>query len=156
MASNTIYRAMNITTIILWTGGWCVYCTTMNNKCHSNSQNFLFHYLHSTFCITNWLTWSLNAARLSKNLIMTHQHAEARNHFPYKMNPHRSPNPWNSWNPNTCFAELNSSAESLLKSTNLNNILLFRFLAILTWSKILQCWVDSKLFCQQISAVDFL
>jgi len=44
-------------------------CTTVSN----NSQYFLFRYLHSTSCTTNWLTWSLNASRWSKNYIMTLQ-----------------------------------------------------------------------------------
>jgi len=78
---------------------------TMYNKWHNNLQYFLFHYLHSTSCTTNWLTLSLNAARWSKNYIMTHQHTKPRYHFSWKTrNPHGIPlhvlwNPRVSWNP---------------------------------------------------------
>ena len=44
------------------------------NKWRNNSQYFLFRYLHSISCTTNWPTWNLNAARWSKNYTMTHQH----------------------------------------------------------------------------------
>ena len=40
----------------------------------------------------NWPTWSQNAARWSKNYIMTHQHTEPWNHFHWKTrNPHGTP-----------------------------------------------------------------
>jgi len=34
-------------------------CTTMSIKWCNNWQYFLFHYLHSTSCTTNWPRWSL-------------------------------------------------------------------------------------------------
>ena len=63
---------------------------TINNKWCNNYQHFLFCYLRSTSCITNWPSWMWHGDL--KNFIMTHQHTEARNYYPYKTrNPHRTP-----------------------------------------------------------------
>jgi len=44
-------------------------CTTVSN----NSSVFLVPLFALNPCTTNWLTWSLNASRWSKNYIMTLQ-----------------------------------------------------------------------------------
>ena len=55
---------------------------------YATTINIFGYKLHSTSYLTNWPTWSLNAAWVTviqrNNLIMTYQRIEARNHFPYK------------------------------------------------------------------------
>ena len=60
-------------------------------------------------CITNWPTWSPNAARWSKKV-----HTDASTYWSEKSFPLKMRNPQNSRNPTTCFAE------ALLKSTDLH------------------------------------
>ena len=65
--SATSYNCDATITFFLTAQQWCTNC-----------QYFLFRYLHSTSCITNWPTWSLNAASDLNNFTMTHQHTEAK------------------------------------------------------------------------------
>jgi len=83
------------------------------NKWRHSSPYLLFRYLHlhSTSGITNWPTWSLNAARWSKKF---HDHAST--YWRKKSFPSKTRNPENSRNSITCFAE------PLLKSTVLKSI----------------------------------
>ena len=76
----------------------------------ATATNISFPYLHSTFCIANWPTWSLNATRWSKKF-----HNDASTHWSKKSFPLKNKNPHGTplhvlWNPrvpqNPCWKEL--------------------------------------------------